>query len=64
MKPLDLSNTDTFCCGALLDKVKAQQRIDNMQRIIDMCHQLINYGDVSPLELKELKEKLELFSSF
>lgn len=64
MKPLNLNDPDNPCCGALLDKGKAQERIDQMQRIIDTCHQYINYGDLPEQGLKELKKKLELFSSF
>lgn len=51
-------NSETFCCGTLCEKRKAQAHIDHMQRVIDACHQLLNYGDMPEDIVAELKSQL------
>lgn len=62
---LDLTDptSQAFCCGTLCDKRKAQAHIDHMQRVIDACHQLLNYGDMPEDIVAELKSQLSELAS-
>lgn len=58
-KPINLINGDEMCCGTLCPKTQVQDRIDDMQRVINAAHQHINYGGLPMEEIVELMTQLE-----
>jgi len=56
-------NLNKECCGVLLDRPKAQQHIDRMQRVINKCDEYFSNAvyfspkfDKLAKELKELSD--------
>lgn len=63
MKQLSLLEGKFHCCGALCDKKQAQERIDRMQRIIDITHEFFTWEHFPEDKFEDMLKELAELSS-